>query len=221
MTLTRIISIATVLVPVILFLGLIAGRYYYRYLDKRYRFLVLYLFICFCTDVLSRIAGELYNNNLIFIIIFSLLELLFFFWYYRECFYKRRIPVFTVVTLISAVYIIYEMYALKDVSPKDFQPYSKVICSFIIIILSINFLFEKMANQQTDQSIIKLNSTFVLYFSLNLIFFLPVNFLINVTSSVKFYFWCANLLLTVSFYTFLSMEIWKNGSTRKQLHSGL
>jgi hypothetical protein len=60
----------------------------------------------------------------------------------------------------------------------------------------------------------------VIYFSLNLIFFLPVNFLINVASSVKFYFWSANLLLTISFYTFLCKEIWKNGSTRKRLRSG-
>jgi hypothetical protein len=220
MTFTRFISVSTVLVPVLLFFGLVAGRYYYRYLDKKYRYLVFYLLICFCTDIVSRIVGEIYDNNLIFIIIFSLLELLFFYRYYRVCFFKKQIRVYTVITFLSAIYMLYEMYMLKDVSPRDFQPYSKVICSFVIIIISINSLFEKMDTEQPDNAIIRLNSAFVLYFSLNLIFFLPVNFLINVTSSVKFYFWCANLILTVSFYTFLSREIWKNGSTQKQLHSG-
>lgn len=221
MTFNKFVSIATILVPILLFLGIVAGTYYYSYLDKKYRFLLLYFIICLCIDILSRIAGEIYDNNLIFIIIFSLLELLFFYFYYQTCFFKRRITTYAAITFIACGYMLYEMYALKDVSPLEFQPYSKVICSFIIIIMAIKYFFEKIAHEQQDNTTIKLNSVFVIYFSLNLIFFLPVNFLINVASSVKFYFWCANLLLTFAFYTFLSREIWKNGSTQKQLRSGL
>jgi len=220
MTFDRFLSISTAVVPILLTVGLITGTYLYQYLEKKYRYLLLYFSICFLIDIISRIIGELYNNNLIFIIIFSLLELVFFYVYYRVCFFKRKINAYTLATIFGSLYMLYEMFALKDVSPKDFQPYSKVICSFIIIVMSINCLFENMAREHQDSAIIKLNSAFVIYFSLNLIFFLPVNFLINVASSVKFYFWCANLLLTVSFYTFLSREIWKNGSTQKQLQSG-
>lgn len=220
MTFNRFLSIFTIVVPVLLSFGLITGACLYQYLEKKYRYLLLYFSICLLIDVVSRIVGELYNNNLIFIIIFSLLELVFFYVYYRVCFFKQKVNAYTVATVLGSLYMIYEMFALKDVSPKDFQPYSKVICSFIIIVMSINVLFEKMAQEHQDSKIIKLNSAFVIYFSLNLIFFLPVNFLINVASSVKFYFWCANLILTVSFYTFLSREIWKNGSTQKLLRSG-
>jgi hypothetical protein len=220
MTFDRFLSLATALVPILLFLGIACGIYFYRFLQQTYKFLLIYLLICFFIDVSSRIAGEIYDNNLIFIIIFSVLELVFFYFYFRACFFKRKVTSYTVLTFVATIYMLYEMFMLKDVSPKYFQPYSKVICSFIIIIMSINCFFEKMANEQQDNEVIKLNSVFVIYFSLNLIFFLPVNFLINVTSSVKFYFWCANLLLTVLFYTFLSKEIWKNGSTQKRLQSG-
>lgn len=220
MTFNRLLSIGTLLVPLLLLFGIIAGACYYRYLDKKNKFLVVYLSICFTVDILSRIAGEIYNNNLIFIVIFSLLELVFFYVYYRVCFFKKNITLYTVATSIASVYMMYEMFTLKDVEPIDFQPYSKVICSFIIIIMSINSLFENISKEQQDSTIVKLSSVFVIYFSLNLIFFLPVNFLINVTSSVKFYFWFANLLLTVSLYIFLSKEIWKNGSTQKRLQSG-
>lgn len=220
MTFNRLLSIGTLLVPLLLLFGVIAGACYYRYLDKKNRFLVAYLSVCLAVDVLSRIAGELYSNNLIFIVIFSLLELVFFYAYYRFCFFKKNKKLYSVATFIASVYMLYEMFALKDVNPIDFQPYSKVICSFIIIIMSIDCLFENINKEQQDSAIVKLNSVFVIYFSLNLIFFLPVNFLINVTSSVKFYFWFANLLLTFSFYIFLSKEIWKNGSTQKRLQSG-
>lgn len=220
MTFNRLLSIGTLLVPLLLLFGIIAGAFYYRYLDKKNKLLVVYLSICLTIDILSRIAGEIYNNNLIFIVIFSLLELVFFYVYYRVCFFKKNITLYTVATSIASVYMIYEMFTLKDVEPIDFQPYSKVICSFIIIIMSINSLFENISKEQQDSTIVKLSSVFVIYFALNLIFFLPVNFLINVTSSVKFYFWFANLLLTVSLYIFLTKEIWKNGSTQKRLQSG-
>jgi hypothetical protein len=220
MTFDRFLSLATLVVPLLLLFGISIGAYLKRHLEDRYRFLLIYLGMCLLIDVLSRIVGELYGNNLVFIIIFSLLELVFFYVYYRKFFFKRAVPIYTLITLLGSIFMLYEMAALKDVSPKEFQPYSKVICSFIIIVMSINCLFEKMADEQQDNAVIKLNSAFVIYFSLNLIFFLPVNFLINVASSVKFYFWSANLLLTISFYGFLCKEIWKNGSTRKRLQSG-
>jgi hypothetical protein len=220
MTFNRFLSISTLLVPIILLFSMIAGAYFYKHLEKKFRFVLLYFAVCFTIDILSRVAGEIYKNNLIFIVIFSLLELAFFYVFYRNCFFREKKPMYLIATCLALAYIVCEIFLLKDVTPKDFQPYSKVICSFLIIIMSINCLFDNITREPQDSSNIMLNSAFVIYFSLNLIFFLPVNFLINVTSSVKFYFWCANLLLTVSFYIFLSWQIWTNGSTHKRLRSG-
>lgn len=220
MTLYRLLSIATGVVPVLLFFGIAAGIKMYRYLEPKYRYMIIYLTICLTIDLVSRAVGELYGNNLIFIVVFSLLELLFFYIYYAVFLLKRKIMTFGVITAAACLYILFEAFILKDISPKEFQPYSKVICSFIIILMAINCFFEQLNEEQQDNVTLKQNSAFIIYFSLNLIFFLPVNFLINVASSVKFFFWCTNFLLTVSFYIFLSREIWKNGLTRKQLQSG-
>ena len=223
MSLMRLIGFATGLVPLLLFFGMVLGYYYRKNLDKKNKLFVIYLCICFIIDILTRIIGEIYNNNLIFIVVFSLLELLFFYYFYKICIYKRHKKIFSIATAVASVYMLYEMYTLNDVSPYEFQPYSKVLCSFLIIIMSINTLFEHINKEKQDTTIIKLCSVFVVYFSLNLIFFLPVSFLINinVNSSTKFYFWLANLILTILFYIFLIKEIWKNGSTRKPLQSGL
>lgn len=221
MSFSKFIEISTLLVPVLLLAGIITGCYYYKYLKKEFRFLLLYLIICFIIDVTSRIAGEFYNNNLIFIILFSLCEVLFFTIFYQVCFFKRKMWPYIIAGTASVIYIIWEIYTMWETPPSEFQTYSRALSSFIIIIMAIHFLFEKIEHEQKNNNAIKLNSVFIIFFSLHLIFFLPINFLINVPSSVKYYFWCANLLLTMFFYIFLSREIWRNGSTQKLLQSGL
>lgn len=220
MTFFRFLSISTLSVPVLLLLGIIIGTYFYKFTETRYRFLLVYLAICFGTDVLSRIIGEIYGNNLLFILIFSLLELVFFTAFYLVCLFRRKEKKYILLTSAAVVFIIIELYLAGTSSPERFQPYSKVVGSFLILLMAISYLFEGIGKKQPDYSDMKLNSVFIIYFSLNLIFFLPLNFLINVPSSVKFYFWCFNLILTISFYVFLIREIWKNGSTRKQLQFG-
>ena len=221
MTFNQILSIATLAVPLMLIGGIAVGLRLRKYLQRNYMHLVVYLIICLITDVLSRIVGGLYDNNLIFIVVFSLLELVFFYLYFRPSFTEKAANYYAVAVAFAVLYMVYELFFLRNVAPAAFQPYSKVIGAFLIIVMVLNCLFQTIKDDPFVQSVSNLNSIFVLYFSLNLIFFLPVNFLINVTSSVKFYFWCANFLLTLSFYTYLSHEIWKNGSIRKRLQPGL
>lgn len=221
MTFNHLLSIATGTVPLILAVGVGIGLKRYKYLGRDFKWLIVYLIICLLTDVSSRIIGELYDNNLIFIVLFSLMEVIFFYNYFKKYLRKNSVSLYGYATICAVIYIVYELYSLKDVAPAVFQPYSKVISSFLIISMALNCLFETMKEEQRVHSSIMLNGLFVIYFSLNLILFLPVNFLINVPSSVKFYFWCANFVVTLSFYTYLSILIWKNGSTQKRLRHGL
>lgn len=220
MTFLELLSGATWAVPFILIVGIAIGMQRRKYLQREYRLLINYLIICLLTDICSRVAGELYGNNLIFIVLFSILELVFFFQYLYPSFSKKAAKYYGIAVLCGVIYMTYELFSLRNVAPAAFQPYSKVLGAFLIIIMVLNYIFDKMKQELTASPFYALYSVFILYFSLNLIFFLPINFLINVSSSVKFYFWCANFLLTLSFYTYLSHKIWKNGTTKKQLRPG-
>ncbi|MBX2950177.1 MAG: hypothetical protein KF704_12935 [Crocinitomicaceae bacterium] len=220
MSFFRLLSLLTSLAPVILSLGLILGVYYYPFLQSRYRYFLLYMGICLVTDIASRFAGALMGNNLIFFVVFSLLELLFFSAFYRKFFFGRNRVKHVLLTVGAAVYILSEVYLLFQVTPEEFQMYSKTLSSFVILLMAIDFLFEILKKEQIDPALLKYNSVFIIYFSVSLIFFLPVNFLINVPESFKFYFWCVHLLLTILLYTFILIEIWKNGSKQKQLRRG-
>lgn len=215
------LKLITLVSPLVLAIGVSIGLFYYKYLKKDYRFLLWYLVICLLTDISSRILGEITKNNLIIIVFFSLSELIFFTIFYQVCFFKRKVwPVIIAGSLI-ALYIIWEIFSLWNVPPTEFQTYSKTLSSFLIIFMSINYLLEKIERKEKNNNDIRINSAIIIFFSLHLIFFLPINYLINVPSFIKFYFWNANFVFTVIFYIFLIREIWKNGSTQKQLRSGL
>lgn len=221
MSFFRILSISTAIVPFILLFGIIKGLQYYRYLKTDYKLLVVYLIGCFLADISSRIMGEFYKNNLICMVAFSLFELLFFVYYYQTCFFKRKVWRYLIVALIGTIYIGHEIYTLINVKPEYFQTYSKTFTAFLIIIMGIDFFIENLKEERIDSSsTMRRNAIFIFYFSLNLILFLPINFLINVSSSVKFYFWLINLIVTFSFYIILTKKIWKNGLTQKQLQRG-
>lgn len=221
MSFFRILSISTAIVPVILFFGIIKGIQYYRYLKTGHKLLVLYLIGCFLADISSRVIGEFYRNNLICMVAFSLFELLFFVYYYQVCFFKRKVWRYIIIALIGTGYIGHEIFTLINVTPEYFQTYSKTCTAFLIIIMGIDYFVEKIKQEKIDMpNKMRLNSIFIFYFSLNLILFLPINFLINVSSSVKFYFWLINLIVTLVFYILLTKIIWKNGLTQKQLQRG-
>jgi len=221
MTFYELLKLFTYITPFILGSVIVIGLYYYRFIKRELQLLLLYIGLCFITEVTSRIVGVFYKNNLIFIVLFSFFELIFFSIFYQLYFFKRKVRSFIILTTVALLYILWEVFSLWQVPPSEFQTYSGVISAFFIITIAINYLFEKIEEKEKQSSLIKLNYAFIIFYSLHLIFFLPINFLINVPSSIKFYFWLANLLLTISFYVYLGREIWRNGLTQKRLHSGL
>lgn len=206
-------------VPVLLTLGVLTGVYYLKPLDKVHRILVLYLAVCLSVDLLSRVFAKLYGNNLILIPVSGFLELISFsFFYYHVLKNKRLIPPLVVGAL---AYILYEASGLNVDDVAGFQTYSRVVASFLITVMSIVCFFEWIGSEsQMPGNILLLNASNLIFYAFNLICFLPVNFLINVDSDIKFSFWFANFLVTLVFYIVLTFVIWKNGKSRKQLRPG-
>jgi len=215
------IDTLTLLAPALLLLGIAAGAYYFKSLDRAHKTITIYLLVALIADLMSRGYVVIYENNLVFILLFSLLELILFSSLYFTLFLRKRNPFLIGLTAAGTLFIIWELFSLKFASVEQFQSYSKVVDTFLIVLLSVSFFFEKIRDKNSQVwEFFQLNSIILLFFSLNLLFFLPINFLINETSNLKFYFWLGNLAVTLIFYLLLTREIWKNGMTRKQLRSG-
>jgi len=202
--------------PVILFLGIILGLVYYSRLKNMPRILLLYLFVAFIIHMIGRILAFYFNNNLILIPIFGLLELIIL----SSLYFKHLIVIKNKFWLIPIGFLILfnliEIFMLVNVDPKDFFCISRVLDSLAIVVMSIVFYIKLIANDpKIKPSFLFLNSIVFAFQSLNLVLYLPINFLINVESDIKFHFWTTSLILTSIFYIAIIRIIWIHGKNHK------
>lgn len=221
MSLFELIDWMTLSAPAVLLAGIITGFYYFRSLDTAYRIITFYFLTAFLTDIASRLYVFTHADNMIFILGFSLAELVLFSVLYHLVFLKKLHHLLLAGILTGVFFIIWEIFNLRFTPIKQFQSYAKVVDTFLIVLLSVVFFLENVhADKQVQWPLFRLNAIILGFFSLNLIFFLPLNFMINESSGLKFYLWMINLVVTVLFYIFLTWEIWKNGLNQKRLRSG-
>lgn len=220
MNISQFLELLLWFVPTILTIGTLVGIYHFHTLSSAYKNLFLYLLICLLTDIVCRIVGSIHGSNLILFIIFSIFEMIFFYYYFQKYLFKKENIKWKIIVVISTFYLLLELYFLSKVNPREFQTYSKSLTSLVSLLMTFDYLLIKLKDKTLNFRIIKFSSVFIIYQGLNLIILLPFNYLINVPSPVKFYFWLFLLIITLIFYGFIIIEIWKNGMRPKQLQHG-
>lgn len=215
MTIAEIVILLTLFSPSILAIGICIGFYFYKYLNTIHKSITWYLVLMLLVDITSRIMGY-YGNNLIVLLVYSLLELLLFVLFYYKFLFKTRHRFIMGLSIVAILYIFWEILILRKIEAQQFQSYAKVTDNFVIITLALAFFHEKInIFKELKWDNFRLNAVILVFFSVNMLFFLPINFLINETSGLNHYFWLSNLVITILFYLFLITSIWKNGRIRK------
>lgn len=218
MTFLEILSLFTNLSPIILTVGIFLGIFCYKKVDTLRKILIFYLCVMLLLDLTARYLGEVYGNNLVLIPIYGFSDLTMFsiFYYFLGIKNNKKIKLFLILILIlSAAFTFSEVMKVYNLPSSEFESYSKVISTLVIVFLSLGFFLEKIYMKKNISSdMFMLNSGILLFYSLNLIIFLPIDFLIN-GSELKFYFWLVNLVITLTFHTFLITSIWKNGKIQE------
>lgn len=220
MNFIEILRLLSLLIPIILTVGIGIGGYFYKYLDITHKSMTYYMLVMLIVDAASWIVGA-YGNNHIVLLLYSLIEMILFTVFYFKYFFNVSHKLIVILSFLAGSYILYEIMIFSSIELIQFQSYSKVIDDFIIIILTLTFFYEKInIYKESKWNNFKINAILLVYFSVNLFFFLPYNFLINESSGLKHYFWIGIVIITVLFYSYLTHSIWKNGRTRKLLPSG-
>jgi len=214
----EIYELLNLLSPLILIIGLICGFYFYKSLDIIHKSITIYFLVMLLVDITGRIFEYRYGNNLIILLVYSLIELIMFIYFYYQFMFKAKHRLIIISSLLAIGYIVWEIFKFKS-DAKEFQTYSKIADNFIIVLLTLTFFFEKInIFKESKWSNFKLNAVILAFFSINMLFFLPYNFIINAT--IGFWFWLGILVSTTLFYSYLTHCIWKNGRTHKLLPSG-
>jgi hypothetical protein len=214
-------ELLNILLPTILSVGLFFGIYYFRILGKLYKVLTFYLLSALLIDITGRVLGEVYGNNLILIPLFGFIELLIFSILYYHFMLLRKYKFILIIVGLALATILVETWKVRTVDPSNFQSYGRVLDAFVIILLSLLYYFNVIHYGKEGKTYnLGLNTVILIYFSLNLLIFLPLNFLLNESSELKIYFWLTNSILTFLFYAYIARSIWKNGKTRQPLLHG-
>ncbi len=202
--------------PAILLLGVIVGLIYYTRLENIHRILLAYLLMALIIDFFSRYLGLYHHNNLILIPIFAFFELIILSHLYFKhlLVVKNRFWIIGIGCLL--IFNLFEIFTLINVDPANFFCLSRVLNSMAIVVMSIVFYIKQIADEYPLKSGFMLLNTIIFAFqSLNLILYLPINFLINEGSNIKFHFWYISLVLTLIFYISIIRIIWIHGKNHK------
>lgn len=221
MSLSDYIDAVSYVCPLILGFGIVLGFKYYKSLDAVNRLLLFYIIVSLAFDLLSRIIGEINGNNLILWPLLGLMELLIFSKLYLKLIQGKK-RVLTLLAAIGAVYMLAEIAFIDSGNQTSFQPYSKVVASFLIVLMvCIYFLQQIKQEQKIVKPHLYLNFAILIFFALNLVLLVPLNFLINQASDLTFYVLFIYMIVNLIFYTYLIYFIWKNGKNQKPSRYGL
>ncbi len=203
--------------PILLAIGIVFGCIFYNKLDNVHKLLFIYFIGCIAFDIAGRMMGHLFKqNNLILIPLFTLFELPVFALIYARVLSPAFKWLIYSCAITGVLYTVYECFKLDVYDLMMFQTYARTLGAFFIVAFSITFFFGNFFELDADtRNKMRVNTIILGFFSLNLIFLLPVNFLINAESPLRFYLLFGNMVLTIVFYSILTVSIWKNGKTPK------
>jgi len=199
----------------ILYLALLISALVYKRLNPLHKSLIAYILILLVSDWLMDVFKHYSGNTIMVLYIYSFFELAFMLYFFKQHMFLKKQQFITLLGSGGLLYIIAEMllvFVFKGLVIKDFQPYAKVADNFVIVLMALAYLHERVNGfGESGWGSFRLNMVFLVFFTLNTIIFLPFNFMINAAGNAKFYFWAGHVVLLILFYLYLTFELWANG----------
>lgn len=215
MTFYELLDWLTWLSPTILLLGSAVGFYRFGTLDGVHRLIAGYLLFEFCVDITSRLIGHYGHSNLIVIPFMNLIELLLFLRIYAIWLGRKSLPFVLTVLLIFSVCFTSELIEILTLPVGQMQTYTGILGAFCIVGFSLALFTLCLRDpEKMNWQLFSLNAVVLFYFSVKLVFSIPLNFLVNESSGLSLSFWFAWLFITLFFYIYLIHALWKNGRIR-------
>jgi hypothetical protein len=207
--------------PIVLLIGILVGIFNFRHFSKGFRVIFAYLVMALIIDLLSRYFGY-YSHlkyNLFLHPIYGFLELVFFSTlYYKYILHSKSIPLLLFIIFMLLLIVFEFVFVNKLFDQKSFQSFGRVIADLSIISFCLLYYWEVFKGRVAMRPDISfLNATAIIYYSINLIIFLFINFLVNESLRIVNVFWMVNLISVISFYLVLIWLIWQDGKIRKIL----
>jgi hypothetical protein len=203
-------------------IGAIIGAIYYKKLKTEDRILAGFLLASFLTQVLQMYFGFIKDvPNLFLIPLYGFFEFLLFSIIYARFFSGETKKVLNFIIPIIGIGLMTEVaISFFNQNPTKFISYGKIFVNLSIIGYSSTYLIKVLLDKKQKLIPNRINLSFILLinYTLTLLLFLAVNFLINNSLKIVSYFWMFHALITALYYGILTYYIWNRGKTLKYLH---
>lgn len=208
---------------IVLWFAGILGCLLYKTLTKKYQLIIVYILLALSIDCFAFLLKKNALYNLFLLPVYSFIELAIFSKVYKDYFIKDYRLLLNVFTVFIHSLILLDVAFLCDFfNAKTFYAFSKVITDIGIITFCLLYYWKSLKEDQIiNKELLLLNAGFLCYFSINLLIFLSMNFLINASLHLVDPFWILNALSALFLYLFLIYMIWRYGRNPKLSHSGL
>ncbi|MES2557877.1 MAG: hypothetical protein V4604_17110 [Bacteroidota bacterium] len=208
----------TLLSPIVLLTGVIIGAINIRNNPKIGHLIFGYFIAGLAIEIASRYWGQVNSakNNLIFLSISGIVDFLFFSLLYIRFFFSRQRAWLLFLSLPTLLLLFYMMYHKVALTPSGFDAYDKVICDGFIVFYALLSSYDLInGKEEIRKDIMRVNAAVLVFFSLDLLFSLTTNFLINAGTHFVIYFWLLRFVLLTTLYTTLAYTLWQIGKNRK------
>lgn len=216
---------ATWSIPIILTLSLAALICYKKASNPWDYYVFAYLAIALIADLSSRYWPYFYADNLVFVQLYALAELILVGLMYMQFFLTRLRKIGWLLLFISGSFVAWELahhiFWGSDQDFSHYQSYSRVVVSATLVTYGLVSLLQMIQRpDRMNHQKVRLIVALIFYYSLNFIFYLPINFFITAPTHFKFLLWTINLLVTIGFYIYLTLYLWRFGKKKKPLFFG-
>jgi hypothetical protein len=218
MDISLFMRLLTLLSPIVLLTGVIIGSINITKNPKIGHLIFGYFIVELLIEIASRYWGQVNSakNNLIFLSVAGIVDLLFFSALYIGFFFPRKRRWLLFLSIPTLLLLFYMMYHKVALTPSAFDAYDKVICDGIIVFYALVSSYDLISRkEEIRQDVMRVNAVVLLFFSLDLLFSLTTNFLINAGTHFVIYFWILRFVLLTTLYTTLAYTLWQIGKNRK------
>jgi hypothetical protein len=220
MTINEVVIGFSFLVSLVLLVGCIFGGINYSKNPSVSRWIFWYFVASLGLDIVSRYMGffSSHGNNLFLFSVNALIDLIFFARLYIRFFQTNYKLLLQVVSVLVGTIVTANMAFHGDtIFVASFQAYDKLLCDGVIFIMALISMLDLLRGKgELKKEILRLNIVVLLYFSLDMLMSLIMNFLVN--SELKYflaYFWLLRLALLITLYIILIHTLWQTGKNRK------
>lgn len=222
MTANEVMHIVVYLSPVTLLTGVVLGAIRYTRTAPVGRWIFYYLVVMFCFEVAASYWGNNANNNLFLLSLNGIVDLVFFSLLYVKHFHvSSKVFLLGISCLVGTGVLTTILFNGSHKMIAEFQLYDKVACDGVLFVYALISMFDLLKGKgELKREIVRVNVAVLLYYSLDMLISLIINFLVNAGFNFLVYFWFLRLALLITLYIILIYTLWQTGKNPKRWQYG-